>query len=74
MDECENLCDRVAIMLNGKFVCIGNCKELKQRFEIGCNIKLKLNLDKSMYQIDQIKEDLKQSLKGQITDENLVKT
>ena len=32
MDEAEALCDTIAIMINGKFVCFGSPSHLKQRY------------------------------------------
>ncbi len=29
MDEAESLCDKIAIMINGKFVCYGSPSHLK---------------------------------------------
>ncbi|CAG0915410.1 unnamed protein product [Notodromas monacha] len=43
MEECEALCDRLAIMVNGKFQCIGNPQYLKQRFCQGYSAQITLN-------------------------------
>ena len=32
MDEAESLCDKIAIMINGKFVCYGSPNHLKQKY------------------------------------------
>lgn len=32
MDEAEALCDVIAIMINGKFVCFGSPGHLKQKY------------------------------------------
>ncbi len=32
MEECEALCDRLAIMVNGQFRCIGGPQHLKNKF------------------------------------------
>jgi len=31
MEECEALCSRLAIMVNGKFTCLGSLQHLKNR-------------------------------------------
>ena len=31
MEECEALCTRMAIMVNGQFKCLGSCQHLKNR-------------------------------------------
>ena len=35
MEECEVLCSRIAIMVNGKFKCLGPTQHLKNRFGDG---------------------------------------
>lgn len=35
MEECEALCTRLAIMVNGKFKCLGNIQHLKSKFGAG---------------------------------------
>lgn len=32
MEECEALCTRLAIMVNGQFKCLGSIQHLKSRF------------------------------------------
>lgn len=34
MEECEALCGRLAIMVNGKFRCIGSIQHLKNRLAL----------------------------------------
>eukprot|EP00043_Microstomoeca_roanoka_P008399 m.80908 g.80908 ORF g.80908 m.80908 type:complete len:1735 (+) comp14227_c0_seq1:159-5363(+) len=38
MEECEALCTRLAIMVNGRFQCIGSLQRLKDRFGRSLNI------------------------------------
>jgi len=35
MEECEALCTRLAIMVNGKFRCLGSPQHLKNKFGEG---------------------------------------
>ena len=42
MEECEALCDRLAIMVNGQFQCFGNIPHLKNKFGQGFTILVKL--------------------------------
>lgn len=42
MDECEALCDRIAIMCRGQFYCLGTTSELKQEFSVGYVLTLVL--------------------------------
>ncbi|GAA6093024.1 phospholipid-transporting ATPase ABCA1b [Tachysurus ichikawai] len=42
MEECEALCTRMAIMVNGRFRCLGSVQHLKNRFGDGYTIVLKV--------------------------------
>ena len=35
MEECEALCTRLGIMVNGRFQCLGSAQHLKNRFGSG---------------------------------------
>ncbi|XP_067861316.1 ATP-binding cassette sub-family A member 13-like [Heptranchias perlo] len=43
MEECEALCTRLAIMVNGKFRCIGSPKHIKNRFGEVYSVKVGLS-------------------------------
>ncbi|KAI3368623.1 hypothetical protein L3Q82_025633 [Scortum barcoo] len=47
MEECEALCTRMAIMVNGRFQCLGSVQHLKNRFGDGYTIILRLADSKS---------------------------
>ncbi|KAM4628696.1 phospholipid-transporting ATPase ABCA1 [Polymixia lowei] len=49
MEECEALCTRMAIMVNGRFQCLGSVQHLKNRFGDGYTIILRLT-DTKPYQ------------------------
>ena len=38
MDECEHLCNRLAIMTDGQLECIGPIQKLKDTFNLGFSI------------------------------------
>ncbi|XP_062905004.1 phospholipid-transporting ATPase ABCA1-like [Mobula hypostoma] len=42
MEECEALCTRMAIMVNGKFRCLGSVQHLKNRFGDGYTIIVRI--------------------------------
>lgn len=42
MDECEHLCNRLAIMAEGQFKCLGYVPELKQLYGAGFTVSIKL--------------------------------
>ncbi|CAF0870807.1 unnamed protein product [Adineta steineri] len=44
MEECEALCTRLAIMVNGKFKCLGSIQHLKSKFGSGYTLMAKLNV------------------------------
>ncbi|XP_058520235.1 glucosylceramide transporter ABCA12 [Ochotona princeps] len=46
MEECEALCTRLAIMVNGRFQCIGSLQHIKSRFGRGFTVKVHLKNDK----------------------------
>lgn len=43
MEECEVLCGRLAIMVNGKFKCLGSAQHLKNRYGDGYTVTLKVD-------------------------------
>ncbi|XP_013413247.1 ATP-binding cassette sub-family A member 3 [Lingula anatina] len=42
MEECEALCTRLAIMVNGQFMCLGSVQHLKNRFGQGFTLLAKI--------------------------------
>ncbi|KAH7965087.1 hypothetical protein HPB49_003301 [Dermacentor silvarum] len=42
MDDCESVCDRIAIMSDGRLQCLGSLQRLKDRFGGGCTLVLRL--------------------------------
>jgi len=47
MEECEALCTRLAIMVNGRFRCIGGSQHLKTKFGEGYNLEVKIPYDQN---------------------------
>jgi len=43
MDEAEALCDKIGILINGKFVCFGSPGHLKNKYGQGYQITLHLH-------------------------------
>ena len=72
MEECEALCNRLVIMVKGQLVCIGASQELKQRFDAGYDIHIKLNPSRTDDDVINIKKIIESSLLCEIRDENLV--
>lgn len=42
MEECEALCTRLAIMVNGEFKCLGSTQHLKTKFSHGFTLSIKV--------------------------------
>ncbi|XP_019857855.1 PREDICTED: ATP-binding cassette sub-family A member 3-like [Amphimedon queenslandica] len=42
MEECEALCTRLAIMVNGRFKCLGSIQHLKSKFGHGYTLQIKV--------------------------------
>ncbi|XP_066478185.1 glucosylceramide transporter ABCA12 [Tiliqua scincoides] len=54
MEECEALCTRLAIMVNGKFQCLGSLQHIKNRFGKGFTVKM--HLDNGAANIEKLTE------------------
>ena len=44
MEECEALCTKLAIMVNGKFKCLGSTQHLKAKFGKGYILIVKVGM------------------------------
>ncbi len=42
MEECEALCSRIAIMVNGKFRCLGSTQHLRSKYGQGYSVAIRL--------------------------------
>ena len=42
MDEAETLCKRMAIMVNGEFVCLGRAGQIKEKYGYGYEIEVRI--------------------------------
>ena len=63
MEECDELCARLGIMVNGQFQCFGPTRYLKQKFGQGFTILVKLNtqgqtLDDSFATMESFKKHI----------------
>ena len=56
MEECEILCSRLSIMVNGQLKCLGSIQHLKDKFGEGYTLKMTL---KSPDQYRKVKGELK---------------
>jgi len=44
MEECEALCTRMAVMVNGQFQCLGSTQHIKTKFGEGYSLIIKLRV------------------------------
>ena len=44
MEECEALCNRLIIMVNGKICCVGSPQHLKNKFGKGYSVQIKVSM------------------------------
>lgn len=45
LEECEALCTRLAIMVEGRLCCIGSVQHLKNKFSVGYQLHIKFHPD-----------------------------
>lgn len=49
MEECDALCTRLVIMVNGQFVCLGSPQHLKNKYGHGYTLFCRMGLNKDGY-------------------------
>ncbi|XP_030385874.1 ATP-binding cassette sub-family A member 3-like, partial [Scaptodrosophila lebanonensis] len=62
MEECEALCSRLAIMVNGQFCCLGSLQHIKSRFSMGMVIQIKVC---AKDELDRAKANMKRESQAQ---------
>ncbi|XP_055602217.1 phospholipid-transporting ATPase ABCA3-like [Uranotaenia lowii] len=67
MEECEALCTRLAIMVNGEFKCLGSTQHLKNKFSKGFLLTLKVHKDENQDLLRQRTENVKEFIIGTFT-------
>ncbi|XP_006892762.1 PREDICTED: ATP-binding cassette sub-family A member 3-like [Elephantulus edwardii] len=70
MEECEELCTRLAIMLKGRFACLGSPQYLKNKFGNVYNLKAKVNMDKDKSKLEEFKEFIATAFPGNIINQD----
>ncbi|KAJ2946030.1 hypothetical protein O0L34_g4949 [Tuta absoluta] len=53
MEECEALCSRLTIMVNGRFQCLGTPQHLKNKFSQGFTLIVKMRVDSTTNTVSQ---------------------
>jgi ATP-binding cassette subfamily A (ABC1) protein 2 len=57
MEECEILCGRLAIMVNGQFECLGSPQHLKNKFGEGYMISIRVGEENQHDLIEKVKKN-----------------
>jgi len=65
MDECEALCNRLTIMVDGVMKCIGNIQYLKNRYGQGFTIMVKLRFIENS-NVTELKSDIERQFSPDI--------
>nr|CAD7259221.1 unnamed protein product [Timema shepardi] len=63
MEECEALCNRVAIMVNGQFMCMGGNQYLKRKFGQGFTLMVKLGCIETAKELMELKDTIKMTFR-----------
>ena len=70
MDEAETLCRRMAIMVNGEFVCLGRAGQIKEKYGYGYEIDIRIKpMEQSKLNSITEKLNLKKNYKIKTLDE-----
>lgn len=66
MEECEALCTRVAIMVNGRLNCLGSIQQLKAKFAEGFSIMIKVR--GGAFEVDALFQQVQAFMKNAFPD------
>lgn len=67
MEECEALCTKLAIMVNGQFQCLGSIQYLKSRYGKGYSLIIKCDQsDEDDKNVKKVIEFMKENVKSSI--------
>lgn len=71
MEECEALCTRLGIMVNGQFQCLGSSQHLKSRFGAGISLSAKLRRGALESELQALKRYVESGFPGsELTEEH----
>ncbi|XP_076775121.1 phospholipid-transporting ATPase ABCA3-like isoform X2 [Arvicanthis niloticus] len=66
MEECEALCSRLAIMVKGRFTCLGTPQHVRKRFGHVYTLTVKINIAKDEDKVQEFKNFIKVTFPGNI--------
>ncbi|XP_036597538.1 ATP-binding cassette sub-family A member 3-like [Trichosurus vulpecula] len=64
MEECKALCTRMAIMVKGRFQCLGSLQHLKNKFSKGYTLLAKIKSDHQASVLEYFKKFIKETFPG----------
>lgn len=65
MEECEALCTRLAVMVNGQFKCLGSPQHLKSKFGSGYTLLAKVRQEEEDMDLQLFKDFIESTFPGQ---------
>uniref|UniRef100_A0A8I3MRU5 ABC transporter domain-containing protein n=1 Tax=Canis lupus familiaris TaxID=9615 RepID=A0A8I3MRU5_CANLF len=69
MEECEALCTRLAIMVEGQFKCLGSPQHLKSKFGSGYSLRAKIRSDKQQEALEEFKAFVNLTFPGSVLED-----
>jgi len=65
MHEAEQICDRVAILINGRVIVVGKIEDLRNKYGQGYSISIFFSSSANKQMIEKVVADLKDKVKDQ---------
>lgn len=72
IEECDAFCTRLAIMVKGKFMCLGSPQHLKNKFGNIYTLKIKVKIDTQEHKLDDLKFFITITFPGKLGWANLI--
>ncbi|CAK7305049.1 ATP-binding cassette sub-family A member 17 [Vulpes lagopus] len=69
MEECEALCTRLAIMVEGQFKCLGSPQHLKSKFGSGYSLRAKVRSDGQQEALEEFKAFVNLTFPGSVLED-----
>ncbi|XP_006874024.1 PREDICTED: ATP-binding cassette sub-family A member 3-like [Chrysochloris asiatica] len=69
MEECEALCTRLAIMVQGQFKCLGSPQHLKSKFGSGYSLRAKVRADVQKVALEEFKAFVNLTFPGSVLED-----
>ncbi|ELW62507.1 ATP-binding cassette sub-family A member 3 [Tupaia chinensis] len=66
MEECEALCNRLAILVKGKFACLGSAQHLKKKYSNMYTLTVKIKIDNNEDKVKEFKEFIETNFPGNL--------